>query len=198
MRDSEQLVVLYEVSTLAQQLSKELNIEWGLTQESPFDSVYFLRNSSLKEKLIPKKSVETIYTGLYVQLTDPRVRMQVITNSNVLRSKNIGVLNSIFDYDFRNEITLIVYNYGDKDESISQGEIIANLTFSGFPLVNIKKVERVESGEKYKGTKDNNWVQEEKKERTKDIVAKNYSRDHEKTNPISKHIVNKVIQERTR
>jgi len=198
MRDSEQLVVLYEVSTLAQQLSKEFNIEWGLTQESSFDSVYFLRNSSLKEKLIPKKSVETIYTGLYVQLTDPRVRMQVVTNSNVLRSKNIGVLNSIFDYDFRNEITLIVYNYGDKDESISQGEIIANLTFSGFPLVNIKKVERVESGEKYKGTKDNNWVQEEKKERTKDIVAKNYSRDHEKTNPISKHIVNKVIQERTR
>jgi dUTPase len=198
MRDSEQLVVLYEVSTLAQQLSKELNIEWGLTQESPFDSVYFLRNSSLKEKLIPKKSVETIYTGLYVQLTDPRVRMQVVTNSNVLRSKNIGVLNSIFDYDFRNEITLIVYNYGDKDESISQGEIIANLTFSGFPLVRIKKVERVESGEKYKGTKDNNWVQEEKRERTKDIVAKNYSREHEKTNPISKHIVNKVIQERTR
>jgi len=198
MRDSEQLVVLYEVSTLAQQLSKEYNIEWGLTQESPFDSVYFLRNSSLKEKLIPKKSVETIYTGLYVQLTDPRVRMQVVTNSNVLRSKNIGVLNSIFDYDFRNEITLIVYNYGDKDESISQGEIIANLTFSGFPLVNIKKVERVESGEKYKGTKDNNWVQEEKKERMKDIVAKNYSRDHEKTNPISKDIVNKVIQERTR
>lgn len=198
MRDSEQLVVLYEVSTLAQQLSKELNIEWGLTQESPFDSVYFLRNSSLKEKLIPKKSVETIYTGLYVQLTDPRVRMQVVTNSNVLRSKNIGVLNSIFDYDFRNEITLIVYNYGDKDESISQGEIIANLTFSGLPLVRIKKVERVESGEKYKGTKDNNWVQEEKKERTKDIVAKNYSNDHEKNNPISKDIVNKVIQERTR
>jgi len=198
MRNSEQLVVLYEVSTLAQQLSKELNIEWGLTQESPFDSVYFLRNSSLKEKLIPKKSVETIYTGLYVQLTDPRVRMQVVTNSNVLRSKNIGVLNSIFDYDFRNEITLIVYNYSNKDESISQGEIIANLTFSGLPLVKVKKVERVESGEKYKGTKDNNWVQEEKKERMKDIVAKNYSRDHEKTNPISKDIVNKVIQERTR
>ena len=198
MRDSEQLVVLYEVSTLAQQLSKELNIEWGLTQESPFDSVYFLRNSSLKEKLIPKKSVETIYTGLYVQLTDPRVRMQVVTNSNVLRSKNIGVLNNIFDYDFRNEITLIVYNYGNKDESISQGEIIANLTFSGLPLLRIKKVERVESGEKYKGTKDNNWVQEEKKERMKDIVAKNYLNDHEKNNPISKDIVNKVIQERTR
>lgn len=198
MRDSEQLVVLYEVSTLAQQLSKEYNIEWGLTQESPFDSVYFLRNSSLKEKLIPKKSVETIYTGLYVQLTDPRVRMQVVTNSNVLRSKNIGVLNSIFDYDFRNEITLIVYNYGNKDESISQGEIIANLTFSGLPLLRVKKVERVESGEKYKGTKDNNWVQEEKKERMKDIVAKNYSNDREKNNPISKDIVNKIIQERTR
>jgi len=62
MRDSEQLVVLYEVSTLAQQLSKEYNIEWGLTQESPFDSVYFLRNSSLKEKIVPKKSIKTIYT----------------------------------------------------------------------------------------------------------------------------------------
>lgn len=197
MRDGEQLVVLYEISSLAQEISKKYNIEWGLIQESPFDSVYYLRSANSKDIVISSKSLETIRTGIYVQLTDPRIRMEVVTNSNVLRSKNIGVLNNIFDYDFRNELTLIIYNYGNTEQIISQGEIIANLSFIKFPLVTFKNVTMINPGEKYKGTKDNNWVQEEKKERKQDITAKNYLANSEKNIKINRPMVHKIIKERT-
>ena len=195
MRDSNSLVILYEVSSIAKNLQKKYNLDWGFNQETPFDSIFYLRNASVNPVEIPPKTSLVINSGIYIQLTDPRFLIEVSTNSNILRNKNIGILNNSFDYDYRNEIKMIVYNFGDERRIIEIGEVVGNLLIRQTPIITFKETSQVTSGEKYKGTKDNNWVQEEKKKEANKKLRIGYNTDVIVKN--SKPQIMKEIKERT-
>jgi len=163
MRDSNVLTVLYEKSTVAQEIEKNTNVVFDPIQETPFDNFFYLRNCSLIPIEVDNNPV-SIDTGLYFQLTNPSSEIFIRSYSNILREKNIGVLNSHFDYDYRNEVKVILYNYGTEKQIVEVGEIVGSISFYlRQNLLEVKKVPMVFPGEKYPGTKDNNWVQQEKK-----------------------------------
>lgn len=163
MRISEPVKVFFELSDLAKTLEEDLNIAWVLEQKTPFDNIIFLRNCS-KNNIIISNIPIVIRTGLYIQITDAQYEMRVDNYSNILRRKNIGILSGSFDFNYRNEIQLITYNYGDKESIIEPGEILAKLSFSYSSQIEIKKIYKISSiTERFSGTKDHNWVQEDKK-----------------------------------
>lgn len=163
MRISEPVKVFFELSDLAKTLEVDLNIAWVLEQKTPFDNIIFLRNCS-KNNIIINNIPIVIRTGLYIQITDAQYEMRVDNYSNILRRKNIGILSGSFDFNYRNEIQLITYNYGDKESIIEPGEILAKLSFSYSSQIEIKKIYKISSiTERFSGTKDHNWVQENKK-----------------------------------
>lgn len=171
MRNSEPLKVFYELSDLAKILEKDLNIAWVLEQRTPFDNIIFLRNCSKNNITINSKSIFIVKTGLYVQLTDAHYEMRADNYSNILRRKGIGIISGSFDFNYRNEIQLIVFNYSDEDTIIEAGEIIGKLSFTYNNQVELKKVYKISSiTERFSGTRDHNWVQEDKKLKEKDKI----------------------------
>jgi len=171
MRNSESLKILYELSDLAKILEKDLNISWVFEQRTPFDNIIFLRNCSKDNITINSKSILIAKTGLYIQLTDAHYEMRADSYSNILRRKNIGTLSGSFDFNYRNEIQLILYNYSDENVVIESGEIIGKLSFTYNSQVELKKVYKISSiTERLSGTRDHNWVQEDKKLIEKDVM----------------------------
>lgn len=171
MRNSESLKIFYELSDLAKILEKELNISWVLEQRTPFDNIIFLRNCSKDSITINSKSILIAKTGLYIQLTDAHYEMRADSYSNILRRKNIGTLSGSYDFNYRNEIQLILYNYSNEDNIIESGEIIGKLSFTYNNQVELKKVYKISSiTERFSGTRDHNWVQEDKKLIEKDVM----------------------------
>jgi dUTP pyrophosphatase len=173
MRISKPLKVFFELSDLAKTLEEELNIAWVLEQKTPFDNIIFLRNCSKNNIIIDNRPI-VVRTGLYIQITDAQYEMRIDNYSNILRRKNIGILSGSFDFNYRNEIQLITYNYGDKENIIEPGEILAKLSFSYSSQIEIKKIYKISSiTERFSGTKDHNWVQEDKKIKEKNNTITN-------------------------
>jgi dUTPase len=190
MRNSEPLKVLFELSDLAKTLEKELNISWGLEQKNPFDSIIYLRVCDEKITINSKK-ISIIKTGLYIQITEPDYEMRVDSYSNILRRKNIGIISGSFDSNYRNEIVLIAYNYGDANIELEPGEIIGKLQFNKITQIDIKKIYQISTEERYSGTKDHNWVQEDKR-----LINSKISNSNFTTEIITESMIKNLIEKR--
>lgn len=79
------------------------------------------------------------------ELSIPRgYEAQVRPRSGLALKHRIGLLNSpgTIDADYRGEVCMIVYNFGEKDYAVRRGDRIAQLVFSHLPAVSL--VERTE------------------------------------------------------
>ena len=90
-----------------------------------------------KKVVIKPNSSELIPTGLQVAIPE-ELEIQIRPRSGLAAKESIGVLNSpgTIDSDYRGELKIILFNHGDKDFIINNGDRIAQMV-----LVPIFKME---------------------------------------------------------
>ena len=90
-----------------------------------------------KEVIIKPNSSELIPTGLQVAIPE-ELEIQIRPRSGLAAKESIGVLNSpgTIDSDYRGELKIILFNHGNKDFIINNGDRIAQMV-----LVPILKME---------------------------------------------------------
>ena len=90
-----------------------------------------------KEVVIKPNSSELIPTGLQVAIPE-ELEIQIRPRSGLAAKERIGVLNSpgTIDSDYRGELKIILFNHGNKDFIINNGDRIAQMV-----LVPILKME---------------------------------------------------------
>ena len=90
-----------------------------------------------KKVIIKPNSSELIPTGLQVAIPE-ELEIQIRPRSGLAAKESIGVLNSpgTVDSDYRGEIKIILFNHGNKDFIINNGDRIAQMV-----LVPILKME---------------------------------------------------------
>ncbi len=92
----------------------------------------------LNEKVVIKpNSSELIPTGLQVAIPE-ELEIQIRPRSGLAAKESMGILNSpgTIDSDYRGELKIILFNHGDKDFVINNGDRIAQMV-----LVPILKME---------------------------------------------------------
>ena len=87
--------------------------------------------------VIKPNSSELIPTGLQVAIPE-ELEIQIRPRSGLAAKESIGILNSpgTIDSDYRGELKIILFNHGDKDFIINNGDRIAQMV-----LVPIFKME---------------------------------------------------------
>ena len=90
-----------------------------------------------KEVVIKPNSSELIPTGLQVAIPE-ELEIQIRPRSGLAAKESIGVLNSpgTIDSDYRGELKIILFNHGNKDFIVNNGDRIAQMV-----LVPILKME---------------------------------------------------------
>ena len=90
-----------------------------------------------KKVVIKPNSSELIPTGLQIAIPE-ELEIQIRPRSGLAAKERIGVLNSpgTIDSDYRGELKIILFNHGEKDFVINNGDRIAQMV-----LVPILKME---------------------------------------------------------
>ena len=90
-----------------------------------------------KKVVIKPNSSKLIPTGLQVAIPE-ELEIQIRPRSGLAAKESMGVLNSpgTIDSDYRGELKIILFNHGDKDFIINNGDRIAQMV-----LVPILKME---------------------------------------------------------
>ena len=122
------------VKVLIKKLDSSVKLpEYKTSGASGMDLIAFLKNPV---NIKPKKS-SLIPTGLSVAFSE-RYEIQIRPRSGIAAKKNISVLNTpgTIDSDYRGEIKVIIYNHGDTDFVINNGDRIAQMILT--PVIKIK------------------------------------------------------------
>ena len=113
------------VKVLIKKLDPSVKLpEYKTSGASGMDLIAFLKNPV---NIKPKKS-SLIPTGLSVAFSE-RYEIQIRPRSGLAAKKNISVLNTpgTIDSDYRGEIKVIIYNHGDADFVVNNGDRIAQM-----------------------------------------------------------------------
>ena len=122
------------VKVLIKKLDPSVKLpEYKTSGASGMDLIAFLKNPV---NIKPKKS-SLIPTGLSVAFSE-NYEIQIRPRSGLAAKKNISVLNTpgTIDSDYRGEIKVIVYNHGDADFEVNNGDRIAQMVLT--PVVKMK------------------------------------------------------------
>ena len=100
---------------------------------SGMDLVAFIKESVI----VKSKTSSLIPTGLSVAFSDD-YEIQIRPRSGLAAKNSISVLNTpgTIDSDYRGEIKVIIYNHGDYDFVINNGDRIAQMVLS--PVIRIE------------------------------------------------------------
>ena len=122
------------VKILIKKLDPAVNLpEYKTDGASGMDLVAFL-----KEPInIKPKTSSLIPTGLSVAFSN-EYEIQIRPRSGLAAKNNVSVLNTpgTIDSDYRGEIKVIIYNHGDKNFLVSNGDRIAQMILS--PVVKME------------------------------------------------------------
>ena len=122
------------VKVLIKRLDPSVKLpEYKTSGASGMDLVAFLKDPI---NIKPKKS-SLIPTGLSVAFAENH-EIQIRPRSGLAAKKNISVLNTpgTIDSDYRGEIKVIIYNHGDTDFMINNGDRIAQMILA--PVIKMK------------------------------------------------------------
>ena len=122
------------VKVLIKKLDPSVELpEYKTSGASGMDLIAFLKSSI---NIKPKKS-SLIPTGLSVAFSE-NYEIQIRPRSGLAAKKNISVLNTpgTIDSDYRGEIKVIIYNHGDTDFVVNNGDRIAQMMLS--PVIKMK------------------------------------------------------------
>ena len=101
---------------------------------------------------IAPKQLELIGTGFAIALP-PGYEGQVRPRSGLALKHKIGVLNSpgTIDSDYRGEISVILFNFGDQPYQVLDQERIAQLVIGAVPSVIFEEVDRLDETDRGAG-----------------------------------------------
>tara|TARA_B100001027_G_scaffold38036_1_gene23786 strand:+ start:747 stop:1184 length:438 start_codon:yes stop_codon:yes gene_type:complete len=122
------------VKVLIKKLDPSVKLpEYKTNGASGMDLIAFLKNPI---KIKPKKSY-LIPTGLSVAFPK-NYEIQIRPRSGLAAKKNVSVLNTpgTIDSDYRGEIKVIIYNHGDADFEVNNGDRIAQMILT--PVIKMK------------------------------------------------------------
>ena len=122
------------VKVLIKKLDPSVKLpEYKTSGASGMDLIAFLKNPI---NIKPKKS-SLIPTGLSIAFSE-NYEIQIRPRSGLAAKKNISVLNApgTIDSDYRGEIKVIIYNHGDADFEVNNGDRIAQMVLT--PVVKMK------------------------------------------------------------
>ena len=113
------------VKVLIRKLSSEVKLpSYKTSGASGMDLVAFIKSSVI----IKPKTSSLIPTGLSMAFSE-NYEIQIRPRSGLAAKSNISVLNTpgTIDSDYRGEIKVIIYNHGNKDFLINNGDRIAQM-----------------------------------------------------------------------
>ena len=122
------------VKVLIKKLDPSVKLpEYKTSGASGMDLIAFLKDPI---NIKPKKS-SLIPTGLSVAFSED-YEIQIRPRSGLAAKNNISVLNTpgTVDSDYRGEIKVIIYNHGDTDFKVNNGDRIAQMILT--PVIKMK------------------------------------------------------------
>ena len=135
------------VKVLIKKLDPSVKLpEYKTSGASGMDLIAFLKDPI---NIKPKKS-SLIPTGLSVAFSED-YEIQIRPRSGLAAKNNISVLNTpgTIDSDYRGEIKVIIYNHGDTDFKVNNGDRIAQMILT--PVIKMKLEEIDELPETVRG-----------------------------------------------
>ena len=129
------------VKVLIKKLDSSVKLpEYKTSGASGMDLIAFLKNPV---NIKPKKS-SLIPTGLSVAFSE-RYEIQIRPRSGLAAKKNISVLNTpgTIDSDYRGEIKVIIYNHGDADFVVNNGDRIAQMILSPVTKMKLEETDKL-------------------------------------------------------
>ena len=111
-----------------------------------------LRAAVENDVIIPKGKVSLVPTNLRVEIPHG-YEMQVRPRSGLAAKHGIGVLNSpgTIDSDYRGEIKVILFNFGEEDFVIKRGDRIAQMVLSKVYLADLKLTDDLNASQRGEG-----------------------------------------------
>ena len=135
------------VKVLIKKLDSSVKIpEYKTSGASGMDLIAFI-----KEPInVKSKTSSVIPTGLAVAFPE-NYEIQIRPRSGLAAKNNLTVLNTpgTIDSDYRGEIKVIIYNHGNKDFIIKNGDRIAQMVLS--PVIKMKLEETSDLPETIRG-----------------------------------------------
>ena len=135
------------VKVLIKKLNPEVKIPSYKTEgSSGMDLMAFIK----KPIILPPKSSCLVPTGLSVAFSN-EYEIQIRPRSGLAAKNNISVLNTpgTIDSDYRGEIKIIIYNHGEEDFIINNGDRIAQMILT--PIVKMELEETLDLPETIRG-----------------------------------------------
>ena len=111
--------------------------EYKTSGASGMDLIAFIE----KSVSVKSKTSSIIPTGLSVAFQE-KYEIQIRPRSGLAAKNNITVLNTpgTIDSDYRGEIKVIIYNHGDNDFIINNGDRIAQMVLSPIIKMDLEEV----------------------------------------------------------
>ena len=135
------------VKVLIKKLDSQVKLpEYKTTGASGMDLLAFIK----KPVTVKPKTSLLIPTGLSVAFSED-YEIQIRPRSGLAAKNNISVLNTpgTIDSDYRGEIKVIIYNHGDNDFIINNGDRIAQMILT--PVIKMKLEETLDLPETIRG-----------------------------------------------
>ena len=135
------------VKVLIKKLDSAVKLpEYKTNGASGMDLVAFIK----KTIVIKPKTSSLIPTGISVAFSED-YEIQIRPRSGLAAKNNISVLNTpgTVDSDYRGEIKVIIYNHGDTDFKVNNGDRIAQMILT--PVIKMKLEEIDELPETVRG-----------------------------------------------
>ena len=114
--------------------------EYKTSGASGMDLIAFIE----KSVSVKSKTSSIIPTGLSVAFQE-KYEIQIRPRSGLAAKNNITVLNTpgTIDSDYRGEIKVIIYNHGDDDFIINNGDRIAQMVLSPIIKIDLEEVKNL-------------------------------------------------------
>ena len=116
------------VKVLVKKLNSAVKLpEYKTNGASGMDLIAFIKQSII----VKPKTSSLVPTGISVAFSED-YEIQIRPRSGLAAKYNISVLNTpgTIDSDYRGEIKIIIYNHGDTDFNINNGDRIAQMILS--------------------------------------------------------------------
>ena len=129
------------VKVLIKKLHPSIQLpEYKTKGASGMDLVAFLKNPVN----VKSKTSSLIPTGISVAFSE-KYEIQIRPRSGLAIKNNISVLNTpgTIDSDYRGEIKVIIYNHGEKDFIINNGDRIAQMILAPVIKMELKEIDNL-------------------------------------------------------
>ena len=135
------------VKVLVKKLNSAVKLpEYKTNGASGMDLIAFIKESII----VKPKTSSLVPTGISVAFSED-YEIQIRPRSGLAAKYNISVLNTpgTIDSDYRGEIKIIIYNHGDTDFNINNGDRIAQMILS--PVIKMELEETNDLPETIRG-----------------------------------------------